>query len=49
MTSVAAEANTEMDPLVPAGTMAALAIIAPLTEFNVDTTGIVVPVGQTVR
>jgi hypothetical protein len=37
-----------MFPLLPAGTIAALATIAPPTSFSVDTTGMVWPVGQVV-
>jgi hypothetical protein len=49
ITSVGPETNTETDPLVPAGTIAALATICPLRAFSVDTTGMVVPVGHNVR
>jgi hypothetical protein len=43
------EAKTLIDPDVPAGTMAAFALIRPSMEFNSDTVGIGWPVGQTVR
>src|SRR5579863_2006222 len=36
-------------PFVPAGTIAALASTVPSSEFRVDTTGCVCPVGQVVR
>jgi hypothetical protein len=49
MTSVAPAANKEMDPLLPAGTMAALATTCPANEFNVETTGWGVPVGHAVK
>ena len=39
----------EIWPLVPAGTMAALATIVPVVSFRVETTGWVWPVGHTVR
>ena len=49
MTSVALLANRLIAPSVPAGTIAALATISPPTLFNVDTTGIVCPVGHAVK
>src|SRR5580698_3618888 len=36
-------------PSAPAGTMAALARIAPLKSFSVETPGIVSPVGQVIK
>ena len=41
--------KTLMAPLVPAGTMAALATIVPSKEFRVETRGREAPVGQVVR
>ena len=41
--------NTEMSPFVPAGTMAALAVMAPVSAFSVETKGCVCPVGQVVE
>src|ERR1700683_5150215 len=49
ITSVVLLTNTEIAPLVPAGTMAALATMAPLLAFNVETTGCDWPVGQMLR
>ena len=50
MTSVASVVKTLMAPLVPAGTMAALATTVPVGALSVETTGICAsPVGQTVR
>jgi len=43
------ETNTEMSPLVPAGTIAAFAVTAPVTAFNVETSGCVCPAGHVVR
>ena len=37
-----------IDPLVPAGTIAALLVCEPVAKFNVDTVGRVVPVGYAV-
>ena len=39
----------ETSPLVPAGTMAALAVTAPVEELRVETLGWDCPVGQLVR
>jgi hypothetical protein len=40
---------TEIEPLVPAGTTAALATMAPLYEFSVETLGRDTPAGHTLR
>src|SRR3954447_20470748 len=40
--------KTLTDPLVPAGTMAAFALIRPSVEFRVDTVGCACPVGHKV-
>ncbi len=47
--SVLLVTNTEMSPLAPAGTMAALAVTVPVGAFSVETRGCVCPVGQVVR
>jgi hypothetical protein len=47
--SVGSLANTSIDPLTPAGTMAAFAKVSPRVEFNVDARGRACPVGYTVR
>ncbi len=41
--------NTETDPLLPAGTRAALATTLPVQEFSVETPGCAAPVGQVLR
>ena len=46
--SVSLVGYTEMSPPVPAGTIAALAMIVPGISFKVDTSGRGSPVGQTV-
>ena len=48
-TSVVLLAYTFIEPLVPAGTTAAFATVVPVGEFNVETFGIVFPVGQVLR
>lgn len=45
--SVLFVAKTETSPLVPAGTIAPLAVTAPVSAFKVETSGCVLPVGQT--
>ena len=47
--SVAADGNTLMLPLVPAGTMAAFAVTVPVTAFNVETARLHCPAGHAVR
>src|ERR1039457_6335892 len=47
--SVGLLANTSMEPLVPAGMMAALATTVPVKAFKLAASGIVCPVGQAVR
>ena len=42
-------ANTSMAPLVPADTMAALAVIAPVGAFKLEASGRACPVGHAVR
>src|ERR1041384_3570312 len=49
MTWVGLLPNTVMAPPVPAGTLAALALIRPSMEFRVDTGGCGCPEGQTER
>src|ERR1035441_10192712 len=49
ITLVVFVAYTLMAPFVPAGTMAALALMRPSREFRVATPGRDSPVGQTVR
>jgi hypothetical protein len=49
ITFVGSDTYTEIAPLVPAGTTAALAIIFPSNEFSVETLGRAGPVGHTVR
>ncbi len=39
----------EMSPLAPAGTIAALAVTAPVGALSVETKGCVWPAGQAVR
>src|SRR5205823_2676548 len=41
--------KTETSPFVPAGTMAALAVTAPVGALSVETRGCVCPAGQVVR
>src|SRR5882724_7133865 len=41
--------NTEISPLVPAGTIAEFAVTAPVFAFSVETSGCVCPAGQVVR
>jgi hypothetical protein len=41
-------ANTSTEPAVPVGTMAALAVTAPVSAFKLEASGIVCPVGQVV-
>src|SRR5580698_4786976 len=48
-TSEALVTCTEISPLVPAGTIAALATSSPVGEFSVETRGRVPPVGHVVR
>src|SRR3954453_13861987 len=48
-TSEGCETNTEISPFVPAGTMAAFAVTAPVTAFSVETRGCVCPDGHVVR
>ena len=38
-----------IEPLVPAGTMAVLAVMAPVRAFRVETVGWAVPVGHALR
>jgi len=42
-------ANTSIDPFVPAGTIAALAVTAPVNAFKLAATGRDCPVGHAVR
>src|SRR5438045_2033465 len=49
MTCVGSVANKRTAPFVPAGTIAALALIRPSNEFRVETTGCDWPVGQAER
>src|SRR3954447_21121752 len=49
ITSASSLTNIEIAPPVPAATMAALATIRPLNEFNVDPVGNDPPVGQAIR
>ncbi len=49
MRSVALVAITVMAPLVPAGTMAALAVTAPVGALSVDEPGCGNPAGQALR
>src|SRR5271169_1806325 len=49
MTSVVLVTATVTAPLVPAGTMAALATTIPPNEFNVEAPGWLSPVGHRVR
>ena len=46
--SVASEAYTSTEPSVPAGRMAAFAVMVPVGAFNVEAVGIALPVGQVV-
>ena len=48
-TSVPSLANKSMAPFVPAGTIAALATIVPVSAFKVDTNGLGCPVGHAAR
>src|ERR1022692_99160 len=48
-TSVALLANTSMEPMVPAGTMAALAVTVPVIAFKLEACGFACPVGHVVR
>jgi hypothetical protein len=47
--SVSSVTKTEMAPLSPAGTIAAFAVIAPVSAFSVETKGWDCPAGQVVR
>src|SRR5689334_1476360 len=47
--SVSCCGKTSIEPLVPVGTIAALARIEPSGEFSVETSGCGCPVGQTAR
>jgi hypothetical protein len=47
--SVAFSVNTETAPPVPAGTMAALAVVVPVGAFKVDEPGCFCPVGNNTR
>jgi hypothetical protein len=49
ITSVEPAANREIEPFDPAGTIAAFATICPCSALRVETVGIDVPVGHTVR
>src|ERR1035441_2801732 len=49
MTLVVSVAKTLMEPSAPAGTIAALALMRPSSEFRVETPGRAAPVGQRVR
>src|SRR5437764_499757 len=49
ITWVTCVAISEIAPPVPAGTIAAFAVIAPSSELRVDTTGCDWPAGQTER
>lgn len=49
ITCVTLVANTEIEPPLPAATIAAFATIFPSKEFSVDTFGRVKPVGHNVR
>src|SRR5271165_3801754 len=49
ITWVLCNTNTSIDPLVPDGTIAALATTIPFGSLSVETTGCVFPVGHVVR
>src|SRR6185312_2823686 len=44
--SVLFEANTDIAPFVPAGTIAAFAVVTPVGAFNVETGGCACPAGH---
>src|SRR5579864_2523948 len=46
--SVALVAYTSINPMMPAGMIAAFAVMAPVSAFNVDAKGCTCPSGQTV-
>ncbi len=49
MTSAGLDTNQSIDPLVPAGTMAAFAVTAPVSALRVETSGMDCPLGQVER